>query len=112
MNLKNMGMIRMVKVRVTDALNKTSEDQLDLLVHKNIDRNVTLHPNPATNYVEVRMEMEDVDRIELYNVWGQRVKVYEFDQMDKLSRIQLDIRDVPQGSYSVRFMNDYIVYVS
>lgn len=110
MDLKGMGFLEKVKVRVTDAQDMTDEDELDILISKNIVRNVTLHPNPANDYVEVRMDMEDVNRIELYNVWGQRVKIYEMDQMNKFSRIHLDLRDIPQGSYSVRIMNDHTVY--
>ena len=110
LTLSNMGVIHKVKVRVTDAQNQLSEDQLDLMATKNVYRNITLHPNPATDYVEVRMEMENVERIELYNVLGQRVKFFEFDPMRDQTRIQLDIRDVPQGTYTVRFINDHSVY--
>ncbi|MBY5960286.1 T9SS type A sorting domain-containing protein, partial [Membranicola marinus] len=110
LSMREMGMIQKVKVRVMDARDQWSENQLDLMVTKNVRRNVMLHPNPAVDYVEVRMEMEDVNRIELYNMLGQRVKFYEFDRMTDQGKIQLDLRDVPQGTYTVRFMNDYRVY--
>jgi len=110
LDLSKMGIIQKVKVRVIDAQNQLSENQLDLMANKNVHRNIMLHPNPATEYVEVTMEMEDVERIELYNALGQRVKFFEFDTMRDQSRIQLDIRDVPQGTYTVRFINDRTVY--
>ncbi|MGH0054277.1 MAG: T9SS type A sorting domain-containing protein, partial [Sphaerochaetaceae bacterium] len=110
LDLKGMGIVQKVRVHVTDAKNQTSQKELDLINVQYAHKNVTLHPNPASDYVEVRTEMEDVHRIELYNVWGQRVKIYEMDQMDERSRIQLDLRDVPQGTYSVRFLNGYSVY--
>jgi len=110
LDVSQMGIIRKVRVRVTDANDQVGIGELELSKIKRVFRNVTMHPNPATEYVEVRTEMEDVNRIELYNVWGQRVKVYEFDQMDDRSRLTLDLRDVPQGSYSVRFLNGHTVY--
>ena len=109
-DLTGMGLIHKVRVHVTDAVDQVAEQELNLVDIKKVHRDVTLHPNPASDYVEVRTEMEDVNRIEMYNVWGQRVKVFEMDQMDERSRIQLDLRDIPQGTYSVRFLNGHSVY--
>ena len=47
--------------------------------------------------------MEDGNHIELYNVQRN-------GQLHEKSRIHMDLRDVPQGTYSVRFLNQFTVY--
>ena len=114
MNTVGMGIIRKVKVRVTDKLGKVSEDEIDLRLHVNTPGerkgNMDIYPNPATDYVDLRLDMDNVNRIELFNIWGQRVKIFEYDKMDKTARVQLDIRDVPHGTYTVRILSEEDVY--
>jgi hypothetical protein len=64
--------------------------------------NWTIYPNPAQNSVQVEVKQNiEFDRIELVDVTGRSIKVW---QWDATSTIQLDISDVPDGYFLLQMV--------
>src|SRR5690625_2899138 len=107
LDVSEMGPVLKVRVEVIDARNQRSEKIVEL-PELRFDRKfiVRMHPNPAASYLEVSTTVDEIVRVEMYDVLGQQVKIFTFDEMhDDTSRVHLDIKDLPLGSYVVRIFN-------
>jgi hypothetical protein len=64
--------------------------------------NWTIYPNPAQNVVQVEVKQNiEFDRIELVDVTGRSIKVW---QWSATSNMQLDISDVPDGYFLLQMI--------
>lgn len=112
LDVSELGEVQRIRVEVTDAREQKSEKIMELPALK-INRKtiVKMHPNPAASYLEVSTTTDEILRVEMYDVLGQQVKIFTFDEMhDDTSRVHLDIKDLPLGSYVVRIFNGQEVF--
>lgn len=66
------------------------------------DVNWTIYPNPAQNVVQVEVKQNiEFDRIELVDVTGRSIKVW---QWNATSNLQLDISDIPDGYFLLKMI--------
>ncbi|MEM9545797.1 MAG: CotH kinase family protein [Bacteroidota bacterium] len=63
------------------------------------DYNVSIHPNPAHNFIRITSDKNISSSVTIYNVLGQMQKVEFMDS----KRITIDINDLPSGAYVVKF---------
>lgn len=71
----------------------------------NIDFNLSIYPNPATNLTTIRYNLPDAKAItlKLYNITGSLVKAHENPSPTKDGIIFLDTKALPSGVYILRF---------
>ncbi len=75
-------------------------DIIDAVVDPSLLRQVRVYPNPTVDEVTMQFESIKVDRVDLYNSMGQRVRT-----ILKPGPVQsLDMRDLPDGVYSLKVL--------
>jgi hypothetical protein len=73
----------------------------DDAVSESLSSTITLYPNPARD--AVRIEGEDINRVRVFNVYGQLMGMIE---TRKQSSIRLDVGDYPSGTYILMLDTD------
>ena len=64
-----------------------------------VDENLSIYPNPATDVIRINSSY-DVQRIEIFNMQGQLVKM-EFGNVDNIS-----VKDLANGMYTLKLTTD------
>ena len=77
-------------------------------IEQNSGLAVRVYPNPSTGLFTIQSDQGDVMRVSLYNLNGTLVK----EEGQFSSGQQLDIRELPAGSYILRIQGSYDVAVS
>jgi hypothetical protein len=68
----------------------------DVSVNEHNQIEVSVYPNPATDYVQIFSEQ--IERVEVYNMLGQRV----FDQFYGDSHVLIPTSGMAPGTYAVK----------
>jgi hypothetical protein len=74
---------------------------------------VALYPNPAKDVINVEMVSETscIGRVGLFDMTGKQVLTFEnIDIVVGLNHIRLDLRNLPNGAYCIRFVSDVQSY--
>ncbi len=80
---------------------------LDVLNELNHEDNILLYPNAADQTVTIRNDMTDAFTIEIINLEGKIFKTIHAGQ----NEINIDIRYLQPGLYTVKIMQDESVYI-
>lgn len=68
---------------------------------------VVIQPNPGTDYWMIYARNPQIQKIEVYNLVGQRV--YE-ESLDSALSVRVDLRFLPSGTYVTKIFTDNFVY--
>ena len=60
---------------------------------------ISVYPNPASDFISVSND-ENLKTIVVYNIVGRKIKQFEIEH----SGAQYDIRDLPDGLYSIHLV--------
>lgn len=63
------------------------------------EQQINVFPNPASDFISVNND-DNVKTIVVYNIVGRKVKQFEIEH----SGAQYDIKDLPDGLYSVHLV--------
>jgi len=78
---------------------------LDVGINEYLETRVSLYPNPAKEFVDVRIDGDvNVTGLEVYDVYGKVVRTVVGANND--SPIQINVSDLSAGMYFVRVMTD------
>jgi hypothetical protein len=88
-------------------------------IHYNNDMaktwNVTSFPNPATDFIQVGFQLPAGVKgnlsLDLFSINGQQVKVMDRAAVPGAQKLELDVRDLPSGTYFIRMKNESNVAV-
>jgi len=70
---------------------------------------ITLYPNPASGKFTVSMGIGRIQRIEIYNVYGE--KIYATSSVGQQASSEVEISGIPKGVYFVNIYDATTVYV-
>lgn len=65
---------------------------------------IVIYPNPASDEINVSLENENVKKIAIYNLLGNKVSDYRVSG-NNVSTVKLNIANIPTGVYFMRFSN-------
>lgn len=71
-----------------------------------LSASVTVHPNPATDRLEVRTDQLAVSAVSIFNVLGQKVLHKDYDTRNAQSKIILDNLKLAPGCYFLKLNTD------
>ena len=98
---------------VTDALNDCSATQLISVTtvgldESNIDNNINIFPNPATDYIEINT-LDQIKSIDVINVIGE---IVIHKEVNGETNQRLSVTDLPKGYYIIRLISGTQSYSS
>ena len=64
---------------------------------------VSVYPNPATQYIQVRDIAQNIQQVEVYNIMGRKMLNFKLKEKGE----KLDISSLPRGMYMVRILNQF-----
>lgn len=67
-------------------------------------KEVTVYPNPAREKVIVTVKNNPIEKVQLFNVLGQKIVDVE---VNNLSEISLNVSQYDEGIYFLRINNDF-----
>lgn len=70
-----------------------------------LDANINLYPNPTSDYLNIDFEVGESTKLttELYSTDGALIRSINNGELAGQQQFQIDIQDLPQGIYFVRF---------
>lgn len=92
---------------ISDTFSITATSWLTSVKKSAAPKNLTVYPNPATEYVMVDVPSKTATTIEVYNVLGSKVRTY---QHESGAQARLDLADLQKGVYFIRIHDKTGVY--
>ena len=71
-----------------------------------ISEEILAYPNPFTNQLTIELN-EPIYKVEIYNILGQKVKIFMFDN-PKENSLNLDLSELVQGNYIAKVSSELL----
>jgi len=97
-----------VNIEVVDASSSYCIVDVENITANN---NIKVYPNPTAEIIKIDLDQNvDMDKIIITNVTGQVVK--SLNASDNLNNVEIDIKDLPFGNYTLNVLNEMGTVIS
>ncbi|WP_010522240.1 DUF4832 domain-containing protein [Aquimarina agarivorans] len=66
-----------------------------------INKKILIHPNPTSDFITIELKNNNEEKIKIYNIYGQLIRVTSISNNQKL-----DISELPNGTYFISLQNN------